>query len=295
MSFDTLGFVGLGSMGSAMAPRLVAAGLEVVGWDPVPAACEAFAQAGGKAAGSPKDLRERADIVFLSLPTPEIMREAAIGADGVIGGKPSLVIDLSTSGPRMSADVAARLAECGIGFVDAPVSGGRAGALAGKLALMAACPAEAWETAEPLLTRFGRVFHVGEKPGQGQMMKLINNILSVVALAVSSEGLALGIKSGLDAGVMLDVINASSGRNSATVDKLPRAVLPRTFDFGFATQLSLKDVRLCLEEAERLGVPMPVGSMARTMLNFTQASFGPDADFTQMARVVEQWAGVEIA
>jgi 3-hydroxyisobutyrate dehydrogenase-like beta-hydroxyacid dehydrogenase len=204
------------------------------------------------------------------------------------------MIDLSTTGPQMSQQVTAGLAEAGVTLVDSPVSGGRAGALAGRLAIMAACSREVWPEVEPLLGAFGKVFFVGDTPGQAQTMKLINNLMSVVALAASSEGMALGVKAGLDAQTMIEVLNASSGANSATRDKFPRAVLPRTFDFGFATGLSMKDVRLCLEEADRQGVPALVGSAARTLLEITQARFGPEADFTNIARVVEDWAGVEI-
>jgi len=289
-----LGFVGLGSMGSAMAPRLAAAGHEVIGFDQSPAAGAALVEAGGRMAQSTAQVAEASDVVFMSLPTPQIMRDVAIGADGLIAGSPRIVIDLSTSGPRVSAEVANRLRDAGIAFVDAPVSGGRSGALAGKLALMAACSKDVWPDVEPLLTTFGKVFYVGEAAGQAQMMKLINNVLSVAALVVSSEGMALGVKAGLDPHVMIDVLNASSGRNSATVDKLPRAVLTRTFDFGFATGLSLKDVRLCLDEAEAMGVPMLVGNVLRTVLNITQSQYGPQSDFTAIAKVVEQWAGVEI-
>lgn len=294
MSGDVLGFVGLGSMGSAMAPRLAAAGHMVVGYDRVASGGEALLAAGGTMAASVADLAGRCKVIFLSLPTPQVMRDVAIGAGGLIEGSPRIVIDLSTTGPRVSAEVAAQLAKAGIAFADAPVSGGRAGALAGKLALMAACPAPVWTEIEPLLVLFGKTFLVGEAAGQGQMMKLINNILSVAALAVTAEGMALGVKAGLDPRTMLDVINVSSGRNSATTDKFPRAVLTRNFDFGFATQLSLKDLRLCLDEAEAMGVPMPVGSAARTMLGVTAARFGPDCDFTNIARVLEEWAGVEI-
>lgn len=289
-----LGFIGLGSMGSAMSARLVAAGHEVIAFDTTADALDAFVAAGGRSASSVADVARDAAIVFLSLPTPQIVREVALGDGGLSKGKVKIVIDLSTTGPRMSAEVAKGLREAGIGFVDSPVSGGRAGALAGKLALMAACSPEDWKTVEPLLAVFGKLFYVGAEAGQAQTMKLINNLLSVVALAASSEGMAMGVKAGLDPQVMLDVINASSGRNSATTDKLPRAVLPRTFDFGFATGLSVKDVRLCLEEAEAMGVPMMVGSAARTMLAITQANYGAQSDFTSIARVVEGWAGVEI-
>lgn len=294
MSEAILGFVGLGSMGSAMAPRLASAGHTVVGFDQSTAAGKSLVEAGGQMADTVAEVGERSDIVFLSLPTPPIMREVVLGEGGLAEGRPRIIVDLSTTGPRMSHEVATLLGDAGIAFADAPVSGGRAGALAGTLALMAACPTPVWTEIEPLLAILGKTFHVGETPGQGQMMKLINNILSVSALAISSEGMALGVKAGLDPQLMLDVINVSSGRNSATVDKIPRSVLTRGFDFGFATGLSLKDIRLCLEEAEALGVPMPVGSAARNMLSITNALYGPESDFTCMAKVVEHWAGVEI-
>jgi 3-hydroxyisobutyrate dehydrogenase-like beta-hydroxyacid dehydrogenase len=286
-----LGFIGLGSMGSAMAPHLVAAGHKVVAYDPAASAMETFERAGGGIAGAAVEVSEQADIVFLSLPTPAVVQEVA---RALVPGKPRIVVDLSTTGPRASIAVAQALEAAGIGFVDAPVSGGRAGALDARLALMVACPLPVWEEVRPLLALFGKTFHVGEGAGQAQTMKLVNNMLSVVALAATSEGMAMGVKAGLDPAVMLEVLNASSGKNSATTDKMPRAVLSGTFDFGFATQLSLKDMKLCLDEAEAAGVPMIVGPAARTMLNITQASYGPDADFTSMARVVEQWAGVQI-
>lgn len=294
MANDTvLGFVGLGSMGSAMAPRLLEGGRRVVAYDVSKDALAAFRAAGGEAAASLEDVGKQADIVFLSLPTPQVVKDVALGG-AFARAKTRIVVDLSTTGPRMSAEVGKGLSEAGVAFVDSPVSGGRAGALNGKLAVMAAC-AEALRTEiEPLLGAFGKVFFVGDTPGQAQTMKLINNLMSVVALATTSEGMALGVKAGLDAQTMIDVLNVSSGVNSATKDKFPRAVLPRTFNFGFATGLSMKDVRLCLEEADRQGVPMPVGSAARTLMEITQARFGAQADFTHIARVLEEWAGVEI-
>ena len=288
-----LGFVGLGSMGSAMAPRLVEAGHRVVAFDVSKEALGVFTGAGGQAAASLADVAKQADVVFLSLPTPQVVKDVALGG-AFKGARTRIVVDLSTTGPRMSGEVDKGLREIGLGFVDSPVSGGRNGALNGKLAIMSACAEKYRPEIEPLLTAFGKVFFVGDAPGQAQTMKLINNLMSVVALVTTSEGMALGVKAGLDAQTMIDVLNVSSGANSATKDKFPRAVLPRSFNFGFATGLSMKDVRLCLEEAERQGVPMPVGSAARTMLEITQARFGAQADFTNIARVVEEWAGVEI-
>jgi 3-hydroxyisobutyrate dehydrogenase-like beta-hydroxyacid dehydrogenase len=141
---------------------------------------------------------------------------------------------------------------------------------------------------------FGKLFHAGEKPGLAQTAKLANNLLAATAMVATSEAMAMGVKAGLDARVLIDIINASSGRNSASQDKFPRAILPRTFDFGFATGLSYKDVRLCVEEAESMGVPMVVGGAVREMLAVTRARFGAASDFTCIAKVLEEWAGVEI-
>jgi len=186
------------------------------------------------------------------------------------------------------------LAEHGIQAVDAPVSGGVKGAREGTLAVMISCPRGILETVEPIAQVFGRVFYVGEKPGLAQVVKLGNNMLAAAALVASSEALAMGVKAGVDAKVMIDIINAGSGRNSATQEKFPRAILPGTFDFGFATGLSYKDVRLCVDEAEALGVPMLLGSLVRQMLAVTQARYGAASDFTSIAKVIEEWAGVEI-
>jgi 3-hydroxyisobutyrate dehydrogenase-like beta-hydroxyacid dehydrogenase len=169
-----------------------------------------------------------------------------------------------------------------------------AGARKGTLTLMVSCPKAELDTVEPILKNFGKIFHVGDKPGLAQVVKLGNNMMAAAAILVSAEALAMGVKAGIDARVMVDVINVSSGRNSATEDKFPRAVLPGTFDFGFATALSLKDVRLCCEEAEAMGVPMLAGNLVRQMLGVTKARFGAESDFTSMVKVIEEWAGVEI-
>ena len=139
------------------------------------------------------------------------------------------------------------------------------------------------------------------RPASGALVRVasarsasVNNLLAAAALAVTSEDMVMGVKAGLDPQIMIDVINVSSGRNSAVQDKFPRAVLPRTFDFGFATGLSYKDVRLCVDEAESMGVPMVVGAAVRQMLAVTNAKFGPTSDFTSITRVVEEWAGVEV-
>ncbi len=290
-----LGFVGLGRMGGAMVGRLLEAGHAVTVFDISEAAVRSLVERGAAPAGSAAEVAAAAEIVMTSLPTPDIVHRVALGEAGIAdGARVRTVVDLSTTGPSTATRVAKGLAPRGIQWVDAPVSGGIKGARDGTLAVMVSCPTPTYEAIQPLLATFGKVFFVGEKPGVAQVAKLGNNLLAAAALVISSEALAMGVKAGLDPAVMIEIINASSGRNSATEDKFPRAILPGTFDFGFATGLSYKDVRLCVDEAEALGVPMVLGAVVRQMLAVTNARFGPDSDFTSIAKVVEEWAGVEI-
>jgi 3-hydroxyisobutyrate dehydrogenase-like beta-hydroxyacid dehydrogenase len=291
-----LGFVGVGRMGGLMAARLLDAGYRLCVYDVAAEATQPLVARGAQLAASPAEVASIADIVLVSLPTPDVVREVALGGNGGIlnGSRVRIVVDLSTTGPGVAGEVAAKLAERRIGWVDAPVSGGVTGARAGTLAVMVSCPVPTFQEVEPVLKVFGRLFYTGEKPGLAQTAKLANNLLAATALVATSEVMAMGVKAGLDARVLIDIINASSGRNSATQDKFPRAVLPGTFDFGFTTGLSYKDVRLCVDEAETLGVPMVVGAAVREMLAVTRARFGPDSDFTFIAKVLEEWAGVEI-
>jgi 3-hydroxyisobutyrate dehydrogenase-like beta-hydroxyacid dehydrogenase len=289
------GFIGIGRMGAHMAKRLLDAGFSLTVYDTSRAALDALAAHGAQVASSAAEVADVTETVFLSLPTPDIIHRVALGPSGVHeGSRVKQVFDCSTTGPMMARTVAAELEKKQIAYLDAPVSGGIAGAKNGTLAVMVSGPRGVFERAEPALGRFGKLFYVGESPGQGQIMKLANNLLAAAAIVLSSEAIAMGVKAGLDAQQMVEILNAGTGRNSATQDKFPRAVLTRTFDFGFATGLSYKDVKLCVHEAENLGVPMVAGSAVLQMLGITQARFGADSDFTSIARVVEEWAGVEI-
>jgi 3-hydroxyisobutyrate dehydrogenase-like beta-hydroxyacid dehydrogenase len=285
--------VGVGRMGGPMASRLLDAGHSLVIFDTNAAVMKPLADRGATIASSPAEVASKAEVVFLSLPTPPVLQAVAI--DGVLQGTAvKTMIDLSTTGPSVAKVVAKAAGDKGVAWVDSPVSGGITGATKGTLAVMVSCPKAVFEQVDPLLKIFGTTFHVGEKPGLAQIAKLANNLLAASAIVLTSEAVVMGVKAGLDAKVLIDIINAGSGRNSASQDKFPRAILPRTFDFGFATGLSYKDVRLCLEESEALGVPMVAGAAVRQMLAITNAKFGPDSDFTSIAKVVEEWAGVEI-
>ncbi|MCO5092936.1 NAD(P)-dependent oxidoreductase [Bosea sp. (in: a-proteobacteria)] len=289
---QTFGFVGLGRMGSRMAGRLVAAGHAVVGYDPAAPA----GQHGLRRAGSLAQLGEMAETVLLSLPDAAVVDDVLFAPDGLLSGSSRVrtVIDLSTIGPKAATATAAALAQRGVGWVEAPVSGGPRGAEGGTLAVMVSCTDALYAEAEPVLAPLGRIFRTGTRPGLAQAAKLANNMLSTTALVITAEAMTMGVKAGLDPAILLDIINAGSGRNSATQDKFPRAVVTRGFDYGFATALAYKDARLCVDEAENLGVPMLLGSLVRQMMAATNAKFGPASDFTEVARIYEEWAGVEI-
>ena len=290
---ENIGFIGLGNMGAPLASRLIDAGYRLVVHDARAGAADALVAKGALATDSPAAVAASAKTVLLSLPTPEIVHAVALGARGIADGdQVKTVVDLSTTGAQMARRVAASLAERGIAWVDSPVSGGVAGALKGTLAVMVSCPKPAFGALETLLANFGRVFFIGEAPGMGQTMKLCNNLLSATALAAASEAVVMGVKAGLDARTMIDVINSGSGRNRATEDKFPRAILTRSFDFGFSTGLMTKDVRLCLEEAEALGVPMLVAGAVGQLWIQAEQALGPDTDFTRIYQMLETAAGL---
>lgn len=289
---DPIGFVGLGNMGGPMAVRLLDAGHALAVFDTREEALAALLTRGARRASSAAEVGSLAETVLVSLPTPDIVRTVALGPNGIAAGtRVRRLVDLSTTGPRMAAEIARELAKREIAFVDSPVSGGVAGARAGTLAVMTACARPEFERLRPLLAVFGKPFYVGERPGLGQMMKLVNNLLSGAALAITSEAMLLGAKAGIDPDTMIEVLNAGSGRNSATQDKFPRAILPRRFDAGFATRLMYKDLKLCLEEAEALGLTLWVASAVRQLWHATATEIGADRDFTTIMQYVERAAG----
>ena len=290
-----IGFIGLGKMGFHMARRLIEAGHALVVFDTRVDAIARVTALGAEAAKSVREVANRAETLMASLPSPAIVLEVTTGKDGVIeGSKVRRFVDLSTTGARMAIRIAEALARRDIVQIDSPVSGGPGGAEKGTLAVMVSGPRAEIERLRPALAVFGKVFVIGERPGMGQTMKLANNFLSATAMAATSEAVVMGVKAGLDPAVMIDVINAGSGRNSASQDKFPRAILPRTFDYGFTNGLMDKDLGLCMEEAAALGVPMQVGGVVRDIYREVTTKLGADKDFTTIIQVVEARAGVEV-
>ena len=262
-----------------MARRLIEAGHRLVVFDQRRQAVDSLVALGAQAASSPKDVADRAETVMASLPSLQASLEVATGTAGVIEGKRvKRFVDLSTVGAHMAVRIHDLLAKRDIVQLDSPVSGGVGGAEKGTLAVMVSGPRADFEAVKPALDAIGKVFFIGTKPGSAQTMKLANNLLSATAVVATSEAVTMGVKSGLDAAVMIDVINAGSGMNTASRDKFPRSILPRSFDFGFATGLMVKDVRLCLEEARALGMSMEVaeavGRLWEVVIREMGAEFG---------------------
>ncbi|MGZ4191879.1 MAG: NAD(P)-dependent oxidoreductase, partial [Solirubrobacteraceae bacterium] len=292
-----VGFVGLGAMGGRMAARLRAAGHALIVCDRDAGAVKAAVDAGATVAPTPREVADAAPVVMVSLPHPDVVREVALGADGLAGGSAlEVYVDLSTTGVAVAQEVAAGLAAHDVAAVDAPVSGGPAGAEAGRLTVMLSGPDAAVDRARALVEAFaGNMFVVGGEAGQGQAAKVINNLMSACSIAITAEAMVLGVRAGLDPGTLLDVIHVSSGANNAASDKFPKQVLTRAFAHGFRLDLMSKDVHLALDESRRRGVPMILGSTVEQLWGLADLTGADDRDCTEIVRMFEQWGGAEIA
>ncbi|WP_319432586.1 NAD(P)-dependent oxidoreductase [Mycobacterium sp. RTGN5] len=293
MSRPDIGFIGLGNIGFRMAARLIETGRPLVVFDTRPEVVAAAVELGAQAASSPREVADRTETVLASLPSVQASRDVATGPDGVIEGRRiKRFVDLSTVGSTAAQQIQAALAERGIAMLDSPVSGGVGGAAKGTLALMVSGPRAEYDLVEPVLAQLGTPIFVDTKSGAGQTMKLVNNLLAATALAATCEVVVMGVKAGLDPSVMIDVINAGSGATNASRDKFPTSILPRSFDYGFATGLMVKDVRLYLDEAEALGLSTEVAAAVARIWETVMRDEGPDSDFTSAIKPIELAAGV---
>lgn len=287
-----IGLIGVGNIGIHFANRLLAADHELLVNDRNPVALAKLAEKGATIVESAKELASRAEIVLLCLPLPRIVADVA--AEVAQGSAVRIVVDLSTTGPTVTHEVEALLKAREIALVGAPVSGGTVAAEKGTLAIMPAGSKQAFKAIEPLLHVLGKnIFYLGADPSLGQTMKIINNTLYATTMVASSEALIYGVKAGLDPKTMLDVINVSSGRSFATLERIPQCVLDRSFPVRFTTELLHKDVKMCMDEAEKLGVPMQVNPATRQFLAFALSQGDGDKDNAFTIRHIEQWAGVE--
>lgn len=280
MSAMRFGFAGLGQMGGPMAANIVAAGFDLSVFDK--AGTAERAPDGAKPLESLDALVAVVDTLFLSLPdgpvTLAVARDLAALQDRAV----SVVIDLSTIGLEAAKEAGQILADAGIQYIDAPVSGGQSGAIAGTITVMWGGPAEVLEIHRDVIMAIAKnLFHVGDQAGHGQTVKLLNNFLSGTAMAATSEAVAFGLSQGIEMKSLLDVVNVSTGRNTATSDKFPNRVLTGSYDAGFKTKLLTKDVGLFLDNAKAAGTPTAVAETVVDLWRRCDAAL-PDSDFTRI-------------
>ena len=291
-----LAFIGCGAMGAPIAERLIDAGHSLHIFDPSSAATAPLVARGALAALSPRAAAEGCEVAFACLPSPDVSRKVALDSDGIVSCKGLVAyVEMSTIGSKTIKAIAQGLAAAGIPVLDSPVSGGPRGARAGTLSTMVSGPRATFETTKPLLETIARnVFYVGEDPGLGQVTKLANNMISAAGMAAAFECSAMAVKAGVDARTLIDTVNASTGRNSATMDKFPAAVLTRSFDYGGKLSTMYKDVFLCLEEARELNVPMWVGANVVQLWFHAMTQGRGSDDYTALIKMIEDWAGVVV-
>ena len=281
---DKYGFVGLGDMGGPMAANLARGGFQLIVYDK--AGTENLAPSGTEIGAGIKDVARAAQIVFVSVPDAAASLEVARSLVAVKNRITQTLVNLSTVWVEATGSIVKTLADFGVDYVDAPVSGGRAGAIRGTVTVMWSGSAERMEFIRPVLDSFaGSVFFVGPTPGQGQAMKLLNNYLSAVAMTATSEAIVFGLSHSLDMKTMLDVANVSTGQNSATQDKFPNRILTSTYDAGFRMALMDKDVALYLSEAKSAGTPASLCEQVATYWQKGMEQF-PNGDFTEIFKVI---------
>src|SRR4051812_11107458 len=284
------GYLGVGAMGQPMAHKLLDAGHGLTIYDLNEAAMRPLLERQARRAGSPRDLADRCEIVFVSLPTLAAFREVAFGPDGLAEGTAMrLLVNTCTVGVSFVREIEQGLAARGVTIVDCPISGGPPGAREGTLSVMVSGDPAAIARIRPLISLWGRTLTIaGDRPGAAQVLKLTNNILSAVALAATAEAFVMGAKGGLDPEVMLAAINSGSGRNSATESKFPAAVLTRSFDYGAEMHILMKDIDLAVAQGEELGVPMWVCEAARLVFKHAMHKGAGKEDITAIVKHLER-------
>lgn len=291
MTGARVGFVGLGNMGGPMSRRLVEAGHDVLGYDVASAARDSLERVGGSAAASLHDVARDRDLLILMLPDSRVV-------EGVLGDEcltqelapGTVVVDMSSSEPAATRALAARLDARGVELVDAPVSGGVKGAVAGTLTIMTGGSAAAVARVRPVLEELGTVVHAGPV-GSGHAIKALNNLLSATHLWITSEAMIAGERFGLEPETMLAIFNGSSGRSGSTENKWPNFVITESYDSGFGLRLMLKDMRIAVGLADQVGAPSMLGAEAVELWAQASEDLAERADHTEIAKWVRARGG----
>jgi 3-hydroxyisobutyrate dehydrogenase len=294
----TVAYLGLGAIGRPMAARLAhAEGVALTVWNRTAARAESFvAEHGGRMARTPAEAVRDADVVITCFPVSADVAALLDGPDGLLAGmRPgSVLMDCTSGDPATSRRIAARLAEAGVGFIDAPVSGGTIGAETGALTVMIGGDAALFDRVQPVLAHCAKkVVHCGPV-GAGDAIKAVNNALLAVHVWSTGEGLVALAKAGVKPDVALDVINASSGRSNTSMNLFPERVLTRAFPRTFRLALLDKDINIAADLAREGKVPAPLLQLAADLFKVAHNALGEEADHVEAVRLIEQWAGQEI-
>ncbi len=291
-------FLGLGAIGRPMAARVATAFPGLVVWNRTPERSQAFADEHGvRAAASPAEAANAADVVITCFPLSRDVESVLDGPSGLLATMKagSTLVDCTSGDPVTSKRIAARLAGQGIDFVDAPVSGGVAGAEKGTLTVMVGGDPAVFERMQPVFKAFGqKIVHCGDV-GAGDALKAVNNAMLAVHIWSTAEGLATLAKSGVDPKVALDVINTSSGRSNTSMNLFPERVITRAFPRTFRLALLEKDIGIAAQVARDNKVPSPVTQLTADLFTLARGELGEVADHVEAVRLIEQWAGVEIS
>jgi 3-hydroxyisobutyrate dehydrogenase len=294
---SAVAFLGLGAIGRPMARRLAASAHQLTVWNRTPQVAQELAAAtGARIAQTPADAAAGADVVITCLPTSREVEKLMEGGDGILAGiqRGAVMVDCTSGDPPTSRRIAQKLAGVGVGFLDAPVSGGTSGAEQGTLTVMCGGDPELLERVRPVLETFGKkIVHCGDI-GAGDALKAVNNALLALHIWSAGEGLAVLQRAGVKPAVALDVINASSGRSNASMNLIPERVLTRAFPRTFRLALLEKDVAIAADVAREQRVPAPLMQLTADLLRVAGGALGEEADHVEMVKLIEQWAGLEI-
>ena len=293
-----IALLGLGAIGRPMAARIAAAGLPLTVWNRTAARAEEFAREhGARQAATPADAARGAEVVITCLPTSRDVAGLLDGPEGVLAGmtRGATLVDCTSGDPATSRAIHAKLAERGIDFIDAPVSGGTTGAQKGSLTIMVGGDPNVLERVRSVLETLGqKIVHCGDV-GAGDAVKAVNNALLATHILAAAEGLAALVKLGVNPRVALDVINASSGRSNTSMNLFPERVITRAFPRTFRLALLEKDVGIAADVARETRVPAPVLQLTADLFRIARGELGEIADHVEAVKMIEQWAGVEIA
>lgn len=286
-----IGFIGLGVMGKHMAANILKNGCELKVYDVVSTVVKEFEEKGAASGTTPAEVAAECDIVMTSLPNSQIVMDVILGENGVLqGAKPgTILVDLSSITPKTIQHICEEAEKKGVQVLDAPVSGGAAGAEKGTLTIMVGGKKEVFDKVVPILEYIGKkLYHVGNI-GAGDTVKLVNNLLLGANMAAVCEALALGAKAGLDPDVLFDVISESSGNSYALTSKYSNFISKRNFEPGFMVDLQYKDLQLAIDTAKDLQMPLMIGNLTQQIYEIARSEGLGKEDISSVIKVYEKW------